>query len=281
MHQRKQAVLLLIISAILWSLGGLLIKLVTWNPMAIAGARSFIAGTFLLTLYRRPQWRWSIPQIGGGIAYAAVVILFVLGNKLTTAANAILIQYSAPIYIALFSGWFLNEKIRWSDWLTIMIVISGLFLFFLDELSPAGFWGNICAILSGVSLAWLFLFLRKQKNESTIESVILGNFLAAVVGLPFIFEALPDRAGWIGLIILGIVQLGLPYFLFSIAIKSVTALEAILIPIIEPILNPIWVLLLVGEMPGKWAIMGGIIVLMAVTTRGIFTMKKAAISTSS
>jgi drug/metabolite transporter (DMT)-like permease len=269
---QQKAVLILVITAILWSTSGFLIKLVDWNPLAIAGSRSAIAGIFLLLITKRPHWRWNAAQIGGGIAYAAMVILFVTANKLTTAANVILIQYTAPIYIALFSSWFLGEKTKSSDWIIIAIVIFGLLLFFIDDLSTTGLLGNICALLSGISLAWLFLFMRKQKDESTIESVILGNFIAAFVGLPFMFQTLPNSEAFLVLPVLGIFQLGIPYFLFSIAIKQVTALEAILIPIIEPILNPIWVVILVGEIPGFWAILGGIIVISAVTFRGMLTV---------
>lgn len=267
---RKEALGLLVITAILWSLGGLLIKWVDWNPMAIAGMRSAISAAFLLLVLRRPTWTWSSAQIGGGLAYAATVILYVTANKLTTAANVILLQFTAPIYIALFSRWFLGEKTTWLDWITIVMVMLGMMLFFLGKLSTAGFWGNICAVSSGISLAWLFLFLRKQKSESPVESVILGNLLAALIGLPFMFNSAPDATGWLGLIILGVFQLGLPYLLFSIAIKHVTAIESILIPVIEPVLNPLWVLLLLGETPGQWAIVGGFIVLVAVTFRGVF-----------
>lgn len=269
---RQKAVLILIFTAILWSTSGFLIKLVAWNPLAIAGARSAIAGLFLLAITRHTHWRWNGPQIGGGIAYAAMVILFVAANKLTTAANAILIQYTAPIFIATFSYWFLGEKTRRSDWITIAIVLAGLTLFFIDDLSTTGLLGNLCALLSGVALAWLFLFMRKQKNESTIESIILGNFIAAAVGLPFIFQQTPNYASVSVILVLGIFQLGIPYLLFSIAIKQVTAIEAILIPMIEPILNPVWVVLLVGEVPGFWAIIGGIVVVGAVTFRGVLTV---------
>ncbi|MBN1828865.1 MAG: DMT family transporter [Deltaproteobacteria bacterium] len=269
MKNRNQAILFLLCTAILWSAGGILIKSIQWHPMAICGGRSAIAAAFLLLVSRRLKWHWSWPQIGGGVAYAALVILFIAANKLTTAANAILIQYSAPIYIALFSNWFIGEKITRFDWLIIFIVLAGLTLFFVDEITVEGFWGNICALLSGVSLAWLFLFMRKQKDADPIESVIIGNILAAVVGIPFILQSAPGGLGWPGLVAMGIFQLAIPYWLFSQAIKHVTALEAVLIPILEPILNPIWVLLIVGETPGPWALVGGIIVLSTVAARGI------------
>jgi drug/metabolite transporter (DMT)-like permease len=273
MNDRQKAVGLLVITSILWSFGGLLIKLVDWHPLAIAGMRSLIAATFLLLITRRWHLTWSTAQIGAAIAFALMVLLFVAGNKLTTAANMILIQYTAPIYIALFSSWFLKEKVTQFDWFILTIVMAGLVLFFVDELTPTGWLGNVLALLSGVCLAWLFLFLRRQKETSTIESIILGNILAGIIGLPFMFQHAPSLSGWVGLLVLGVVQLGLPYWLVSIAIKNVNAMEAILIPVIEPILNPIWVLLIMGERPGPWSLLGGAIVLFAITLRGIWTIR--------
>lgn len=269
MEKRTQAIFFLLATAILWSTGGFLIKMVHGHPMAITGVRSSVAAIFLYLVCRPKKWHWSVPQIGGAVMYAVLVVLFITANKLTTAANAILIQYSAPIYIALFSRWFLGEKITWLDWLIIFIVISGLLLFFLDELTVDGFWGNICAVLSGVCLAWLFMFMRKQKNASPVESVILGNFLAAIIGLPFIALGGPTAGDYLILVFMGIFQLALPYWLFSLAIKHVTALESVLIPIVEPILNPVWVLFITGEVPGPWAVVGGIVVLSAVTSRSL------------
>lgn len=265
--ERGKAIALLIGAAVLWSLGGVLIKWVSWNPIAIAGMRSGIASLLILAILRRPNLTWSWPQIGGAVAYAATVILFVVSNKLTTAANAILLQYTAPIYVALFGVWFLKEKTNWLDWLTIFFVLSGMGLFFMDDFTAGGLWGNICAILSGLAFAALVLCMRKQKDGSPLESVLLGNILTALISIPFMLQSMPSVSSWIGLIILGIFQLGLSYVFYSIAIKHVTALEAILIPVVEPILNPIWVFLVMGETPGQWAFIGGLIVLCSITAR--------------
>ena len=113
--ERSRAILYLILTAILWSTSGILIKMVHWHPVAIAGMRSAIAALFLVAVIRRPHFTWSFSQIGGAVAYAATVIIFVSANKLTTAANAILLQYTAPVFVALFSAWFLGERIGWLD----------------------------------------------------------------------------------------------------------------------------------------------------------------------
>jgi len=267
MEKRTRAIIYLVITAVLWSLGGILIKSVKWNPVAIAGARSAISSLVILVYIKKPKFTWSSDQILAAIFYAGTVILFVSANKLTTAANAILLQYGAPVYVAILGSIILKEKTTISDWITIAVVIFGMFLFFLDKLQPGNLFGNIVAILSGVAFALYIIFMRKQKDESPIESTLLGNILTAIIGLPFMLNSSPTGSSWIGIILLGTVQLGLSYILYSIAIKEVTALEAILIPIIEPILNPIWVFLAMGEAPGKWAFIGGVIILTSVTLR--------------
>ncbi|MCX7709624.1 MAG: DMT family transporter [Clostridia bacterium] len=264
---RYKAIIFLIITSVLWSIGGMLIKLVEWNPIAIAGMRSAIAAVVFIIYIRKPKINWSFAQIGASICYAGTVILFVSANKMTTAANAILLQYTAPIFVAIFGFWFLKEKTKVMDWITIFFVFTGMALFFVDKLTLDGIWGNIIAILSGVTFAGLAIFMRMQKSESPIESILLGNILTAVCGLPFMFQSMPSTKSWLGLLLLGIVQLGISYILYAFAIKHVTALEAVLIPVIEPILNPVWVLVFMGETPGQWALIGGAVVLVSVTAR--------------
>lgn len=273
MHEHRKSVLLLVATAILWSLGGVLIKWVNLNALAIAGMRSLIAFIFIMIAFR-PKLRFSAIKLTGGFVYAAVVILFVSANKLTTAANAILLQYTAPVYVALLGYWFLKEKITKTDWISISLVLLGMVLFFLDKLTPGDMLGNFIAILSGVAFAWLVLLLRKQKDESPLDSVIWGNLITALVCSPFIFGSSIDTKSWIGLLLLGIVQLGLSYVLYAYAVRHVTAIEAILIPVIEPILNPIWVLIFLGETPGFWAIIGGIIVIASLTYRSTMQIWK-------
>ncbi len=270
-NQRTVALLFLVLTAILWSLGGLLIKSVNSHPLAIAGARSAISA-LLITLYlKKPRFTWSFPQISAALMYAMTSILFVAANKLTTAANAILIQYTAPLYVALFGAWLLKEKPKLIDWATIIVVFGGMVLFFLDGLDTRGVLGSILAALSGLTFGLFAVFMRMQKNGSPVESVLLGNILTAIIGIPFLFTAVPDSKGWGLFVVLGVIQLGIPYILYSHAIKHVTALEASLIPVIEPILNPIWVFLFMGEAPGRFALLGGTIVVTAVTLQCVLS----------
>jgi drug/metabolite transporter (DMT)-like permease len=277
MREHKKAVGLLIFTAVLWSTGGLLIKWIEWNAPAIAGMRSAIAAVFLLAVLGRPRFTWSGAQIGGGAACAASVLCFVVATKLTTAANAILLVYTAPIYVALLSTWFLQEKVTGLDWLTIVLVMGGMGLFFLDRLTLAGWLGNVCAIGSGIATAWVVLCLRQQKNASPLETVLLGNVLAAIIGLPWMFGTWPGLSSWLALLLAGTVQLGLSSVLYTRAIKHVSAMEAILVPVIEPILNPLWVLLLIGEVPGPWTIIGGVVVVLSIIVRGLMASHLAAV----
>jgi len=245
----------------------LLIKLIDAKPLAIAGIRSLIAAVVIVVFTRRIKIQLTQIKIMTALAYAGMVILFVTANKFTTAANAILLQYTAPIYVAILAALLLKERTKIFDWIVIIVVLSGMTLFFFDDLSMAQRTGNIIAIASGICMAFFIVFMRMQKDGDPIESVLLGNILTAVIGVPFIAGHMPNTIGWLALLAAGVFQLGISYILFSTAIKHATALEAILIPIIEPILNPIWVLLIMKEVPSTLSIAGGIIVISVVTLR--------------
>jgi drug/metabolite transporter (DMT)-like permease len=272
LHSRDhtRAVGLLFAAALCWSLGGLLIKAIAWPPLAVAGGRGLIAALFLTALSRGLRFHFSRPQVLGAIGYAACTVTFCTATKLTTAANAILLQYTAPVWIALFGTWLLGERATRADWLTIVAVLGGMGLFFADNLELSGLLGNLLGALSGFCFAGMTIALRHQKDGSPVESIILGNLLAFLIGLPWIIgaPALPTN-GWIALVLLGSLQLGLSYWLYARAIRHVTALEAVLIPVIEPLLNPLWVLLAMGERPSPKALLGGAIVLFAITLRGL------------
>jgi drug/metabolite transporter (DMT)-like permease len=268
-------VLLLLAAAILWSLGGVLIKSIDLPPAAIAGARSLIA-TVVITLampgvLRKVSWK-TVP---GTIAYSATVFLFVVATKLTTAANAIFLQYTAPIYIAIISPWFLGERTKWHDWVLVLLALSGVGLFFLDQLSLQGFSGVIAALASGFAFAWLTVLMRRQKAGSPEAVVLLGNVVTFLVALPWMFPILGIEQNGPRLLVLGIVQLTIPYLLYSLAIRHVRALDASIISIIEPILNPIWVMLVTNEHPAFWSIVGGSIVLATSFTRSFLASRNA------
>ena len=274
--ERQKALALLVGAALCWSLGGVLIKWVQWNPMAIAGARSLIAAAVVWVAFPRMRFTWSFYQLAGACAYAANMVTFVLANKMTTAANAVLLQYSAPAWVALFSAWFLKERIKRSDWATICIVSGGIILFFMDRLTFSGFWGNLAAVLSGFAFAWVFLLFRRQKEQAPYGSLFLGNILTGLICLPFMFRGSLGIQDITGLLLLGIVQIGIAYSLYSAASRHVIAIDAALILLLEPLLNPLWTYLALKEVPGKWAMLGGAIILGAITWQAMGTKKVPA-----
>jgi drug/metabolite transporter (DMT)-like permease len=312
---RSHAVWLLVMTAVLWSTGGALIKLIQWNAPAIAGARSAIAAVLMMLFYRSLRFRVTWLTVAAAVAYAATVMLFVSATKLTTAANAILLQYTAPVFVALFASWFLGERTRWYDWITIVVVLGGMYLFFLDGLTVVNIFGNAIAIMSGIAFAWFILLMRKYSlaappsakleaaSEASPESqlpdalihakqarqaalrhalqpVILGNVLTALIGLPFAKETYGGVSvvSWVGVVLLGVLQLGFSYVLYVQAIRSVSAMEAVLVPAIEPLLNPVWAWMLVGERPGSWALVGGAVVIGAVTLRSLWMVRSERVT---
>ena len=149
--------------------------------------------------------------------------------------------------------------------MTIAVVTGGITLFFFDRLTFTGLWGNLWGIASGLSFAWVLLLFRRQKDEGPYGSVFLGNVLTVVVCLPFMMKGLPDIQGGIGLALLGTVQMGAAFSLYSVASRYVTALTASIVLLLEAVLNPVWTFLAIGEVPGSWAMAGGAIILAAIT----------------
>ncbi|MGB4588237.1 MAG: DMT family transporter [Clostridiaceae bacterium] len=276
MKDRTKAIIQLIIASILWSTGGLLIKLVDWNPIAIAGSRSFIAGLVIFAYLKKPKITMSKPQVVGAIAYATTVILFVMANKMTTSANAIMLQYTSPAFVALLGVWLLREKIHWFDLISIVFVVGGMVLFFNDASGAGNMLGNLIAVISGFFLAVVTVALRFQKDGSPVETMLLGNFLTFIVAIPFILGGLPSLKSILAIIVLGIVQLGISYILYGLAIKHLGALEAVLITVIEPLLNPFWVFVVVGEKPTVLSLLGGLVVLLGVIGRNIAFVRYSA-----
>ena len=269
--KRNSAIGLLLLTGILWSTGGFIIKLIPWPPLAIAGIRSGLT-SIVIYLYARPKtlsfskYTWI-----GSLFYTIMVICFVFGNKMTSAGNVILIQYAAPIYVALFGFYFLGEKSTKIDWLSITLIFFGLGCFFIDELSLDQFKGKLLAIFSGIGFAGLTICMRKEKNDNPIHSILIGNILTFLICSPSYFNGVGyNLNSWIMIIFLGIVQLGIAYILYSTAIKYVSALDAIIYPVIEPIFNPLFAFFFLEESMSNNAIFCGAMVLVGVVGRGLF-----------
>ena len=259
--------LLLLAAAALWSTAGAAMKVCALSGLQIAGGRSLVAGLFLLAALpearRRPTARMLLP----GVAYAATVVLFALANKLTTAANAIFIQDTAPLWVLVLSPALLPERAGRSQLLAIPVYALGLGLFFLDELSPGQLAGNLVALGAGLSFAFCIIGLRRAGDDAG-AALVLGNLLAAAAVLPMWGTGPAARPLDLGIVAgLGVFQLGLAYLCFARGIAQVPALEASLLVLLEPVLNPIWTFLAVGERPGRWALAGGAVVLGATVWR--------------
>ncbi|HEY4240770.1 MAG TPA: DMT family transporter [Kofleriaceae bacterium] len=277
--EHRRALALLVLTGLFWSSAGVLIEGVAWSPAAIWSVRSAIAAASLLAV-RRFSWRgitrWEWAAACG---LAATTGLFVVANKLTTPANAILIQYSAPVWVALFGAWFLGERVTKLDWATIVVVLGGIALFFRDHLTVDHAAGNVVALAAGVAFAFGAMTMRKAATTpgrdgpiDPLRPLLLGNLLGAVLGAPWVIasSAWPDAKGWGALVALGVVQQGAAYLCYGAAIRHASAIDVMLVPVIEPILSPIWVAIAYGEIPGPWALVGGVIVVGAVTLRAVF-----------
>lgn len=273
---QRAAIGYLALCALLWSSAGFLIKFAQWDPFAIAGARSLVAFLVMLAFVRRPRFDFSANQVLAAVSYALTMILFVLANKLTTSANAILLQYTEPIYIILLAPLLLrNEKTDWVDWLAVAGVLGGMYLFFVGELELRANLGNLVALASGVCFALFALFMRRQKDGNPAESFMLAHAITFAVSLPFMFRAgMPTPVSLGALTLLGVFQIGLPSILYSRGIKGVSAISSALITMIEPVMNPVWVFLLVGEKPTPGALAGGAIILATVTARTVLKVRK-------
>ncbi len=270
LSDHARGVLLLISAAVVWSFGGLLIKLVSLGPLATAGARSAIAAVVIWGFARGERIRFTGNLVMGAVAYAGTVSLFVAATKMTTAANAILLQYTAPVWVALLTPWLLKEKIRAVDWWTIAVVLAGMTFFFLGRLSTDGTIGNLLAITSGFFFALTVVFLRRDHAGSPLQIVLFGNIVTAFIGIPALASETFAGADLLWLLLLGVGQLGIGYILFVRGVRRVPAIESALIPILEPILNPFWVAILQGETPTSYAVLGGAVVVGAVTMRGVY-----------
>jgi len=264
-------------TAFLWSLAGLLIKLVDWNPFAIACGRSVVAAVFLLLWIRKPKFTFSMPQIGAAVASSATMFLFIYANKATTAANAILLQYGSPIFTAILGAFLLKEKPRAEHWVAFAMVAGGMALFFMGDIGGGSLAGNLAAIAAGVTFAAYFVFMRMQKDGSPLESNLLAHAITAIVGFVVaLFMPAPQfslkAAAAIGA--LGVFQIGLAAVLLSWGIKRVNAIQGSIIAGLEPVFNPLWVFLALGERPGPNALAGGAVIIAAVVGSSIVTARR-------
>lgn len=277
---RGQAIVLLIATSVFWSSSGLFIKIIDWGPLSILCGRSSFAALVFLAYLKRPTLRLNTVQVVGALAYVGTQLFFITATKLTAAANAIFLQYTMPLYVLLFGFWFLKEKPVRADLWSMGVIFAGMLLFLWDGFTFSGLEGNIFGVLGGMSMAIMVLCLRKQKEGVPANTILWGNVLSILIGLPALTQETFSLTN-VGIIAyLGIFQIGLAFLLYTIAIKYLMALESSLIIMLEPILNPVWVFLFIGELPGLMATIGGLLVIGATAARAVISSRMLAIRTT-
>jgi drug/metabolite transporter (DMT)-like permease len=267
--ERRKAVVYLVFAAVLWSTSGVLVKALDWQPVAILTGRSLFTSLLFLVYLRRLPTRLNRWKVLAALGSILTQFLFVTSTKLTTAANAIFLQYTAPVYVVLLAFWFLREKPARTDWVAMFIIFAGMVLFFGDKLSASGFYGNLLALLGGVTSAVMIVSFRAQKDAEPGESVLLASLAMGVLGFPSLLKESWTVTNSLIIAYLGLFQIGLAFVLFTIGIKHVPSLEANLIGTLEPVLNPLWVFLFLGERMGTYALFGGLVVLAGVALSAV------------
>lgn len=240
--------------------------------MQLSFFRCLIAAIVFALLFRKKILKVNPLALFNSLAYAAVLILFVIATKTTTAANAIFLQSTAPIYVLIFEPILTKTKWKRINIITIAVCFIGMILFFMGDLSPGDIKGNIAALLAGIAFATFFLGMKKNNPQYGESSIFYGNVIVALFCIPFITDmnsiSLQD---FVMVSFLGVFQIAFAYALFSYGLKRIIAVEASIISMFEPVLNPIWVLIGYGEIPSFYAIIGGLIIITAITTRTIIS----------
>jgi drug/metabolite transporter (DMT)-like permease len=271
--------LLVLAAAILWSTGGLFIKWTSLSGLELSFGRSLLAAITVAIFTRREGFGLNFVTAITAVLYAALLLLFVLATKATTAANAIFLQYTAPVYVLILEPLFYKEPFRRRDLMTVIVCVVGMSLFFVGKLRPEDVTGNILALASGVCFAMYFLLLRHSgaRDVNRASSVIYGNLLVALVCAPSGIAAIPHltKPDALSVLYLGVVQIGVAYTLFTLGMsRGIRSLDAGIVGYIEPVLNPVWVFLFLGERPSQWALIGGAIIVGAVVVHTTLKAKE-------
>ncbi len=265
--------LLVFAAALLWSLAGVFIKFLDLPPLTIVFYRSLFAALIFTPFIRRSDARWNAAVLLSVLAYTAAISAFVAANKLTTAANAIVLQYTAPIFVFLFARLVLGEKISRLNGLALGVSMIGVAVISLDSAGEPEMAGVLLAIVSGVLFAAYMINLRRTQSVSPVYLTWINNVACALLLLWIVKSQLALATNEVLiLVVMGGVQLGLPYYLFSKGLQTISLLEASLIALIEPVLNPLWVALVVGEIPSVATIAGGGLILVGLTVRYVWPL---------
>lgn len=278
----KQAKWAALSAVILFATGGLCIKVIPTSAFTIAGTRSIVAVVFFMAYLGmrgdlKQAFRLTALGWATAVTYALVVSFFVMATKLTTAANAIFLQYTMPAWVLIGGSIWLKERITAGRMTSVICCLIGMFLFFQGELKPSDWLGNTLALASGLCFAIVTLLFRFDRKGLPIASVMMGNVLTAVSNLPLAFyfypsdfTVFPGFGSILTLLWLGIFQIGLAYICYTKALKGLPAIEVAILALLEPILNPVLVFFSIGEVPSLWAILGGSVIMISVLVRILF-----------
>ncbi len=279
MTKERIAILQMLGCAALWSIAGIFIKLVPWNGFAVAGMRSLVAGITVFVCMKVMGIGYVLNKktIIAGIFSACTYLCFVSANKLTTAANAIVLQFTCPVFIVIYEALLFGKKVRRQDLTVVVFTLAGIALFFFDQLEGGYIVGNIVAIVAGMFMAGMYVSVGELPLDQRFSGIFNGQIITFIVGLPFFLFSKPEITGMavLSIIILGVFQLGLAYVLYVKSSKFCPPLACCLLGAVEPLLNPVWVLIFDGEKPGIFAFIGGIIVIMSITVWCIFGKEQA------
>ena len=278
MKKENKAILEMLLCAALWSIAGIFMKLIPWNGFAVAGMRSLIAGlTFAVYMvFTHRKINLCRKTALSGILTGCVYTCFAVANKLTTAANAIVLQFTSPVFIVVFTALIFKSRIKRNDMYVVIATLIGIALFFFDQLQPGYILGNFVAIAAGMFMAGMFMAVGNLDGDDRFTAILIGQFFTFFVGLPFIIVTKPEFTvtATLSIIILGVFQLGISYILYVRASRYCPPLACCLLGALEPLLNPVWVFLFDGERPGIFALIGAVIVVVSITVWCIFGQKE-------
>jgi drug/metabolite transporter (DMT)-like permease len=262
-----------LLAAVLWSLAGVFIKFLDLHPLTIVFYRSFFASLVFVPFLKRTHPSLNVSILVSVTSYSAAITAFVAANKLTTAANAIVLQYSAPIFVFLYSRLILGQRITKPYALALAVSMTGVGIIALDSAGEPEMTGVLLALFSGVFFAIYMVNLQNMKETSPVYLTWLNNLVCAVLLLPVVKSkfSISLEQGW-GLLTMGAVQLALPYYFFSKGLSTLALPEAALIALIEPVLNPLWVALVIGEIPSFATITGGSVILLGLSVRYLWPL---------
>lgn len=277
-NQAKQGMLLLLVCTTMWSISGMLIKTIPWHAMVIAGTRSFLAGCVMALYIKLSGMRFTLNKtvVISGILMCGMFMTFILANKLTTAANAIVIQSSAPVFVLLYNVFVGGKRANRIDIIAVLLTIIGISIFFFDQLTPGMLLGNCVALMAGILLAAVFIVTCGAEQVSCMNGILFAHGLTALIGIPMMlaFETPFTNVSIIGIVLLGVVQLGIPYILYGLAVQHCPPLACSLICITEAIFNPIWVFIFSGESPSPLALLGGALVLATIAGWAVLSERR-------